>query len=154
MDANHISMLEEGLEHELPYGYDHVLGVDRYQLFHDFFDRYLKPGDKLPPVVLITFPRDSAENVSPGSEISVHFAPVIDVKTIYEGHALKIVRASDNKEIKGNWKSTRKDTKFNFIPDQPLSSNERYKVIITKKVKDKAGTSLSKEKVVQFKTGV
>jgi len=32
-------------------GYDKRLGVDRYQLVNDFFDRYLKVKDKLPPVV-------------------------------------------------------------------------------------------------------
>jgi hypothetical protein len=103
---------------------------------------------------MLTFPRDSADNVSPSSEISVHFAPVIDVKTISDSHGLKIVRASDNKEIKGNWKPSRKDTKFNFVSDQPLNSNENYKIIITRKVKDKAGNALAKEKIIQFRTGV
>ena len=152
LDANHISMLEEGLEHELPYGWDDVLGVDRYELFHDFFDRYLKPSAKLPPVVLITFPRDSAENVSPVSEISVHFAPVIDAETINEQQAIKVIRISDNKEVKGNWKATRKDTKFNFIPEQPLGGKQEYKIIISRKVKDKVGTPLAKQREIKFRT--
>ena len=154
LDVNHISMLEEGLEHELPYGYDHKMGADRYQLLHDFFDRYLKPNEKLPPVVLVTIPRDSAENVSPASEISVHFAPVIDETTINGNHALRILSIKDNKEVKGSWKATRNGTKFNFIPEKALNSNEKYKVIVTTKVRDKAGTAFAKEKVIQFSTGV
>jgi hypothetical protein len=153
LDVNHISMLEEGLEHELPYGWDNKLGVDRYQLLHDFFDRYLKPGDKLPPVVLMTTPRDSAENVSPASEIAVHFAPVINEKAISSDHALKVVRISDNKEVAGNWKATRKGTRFVFSPAQALNNNEKYRIIITRKVKDQTDTPLAKEKVVQFSTG-
>ena len=108
LDVNHISMLMEGLEHELPYGYDRKMGVDRYQLFHDFFDSYLKPDEKLPPVVLVIIPRDSAENVAPSTEISVHLAPVIDEKTILEDNGIRLVSLPDNKEVKGSWKSSRK----------------------------------------------
>ena len=65
LDVNYIPLFMQGLGHSLSYGYDKRLGVDRYQLVMDFFDRYLKVEDKLPPAVLLIAPRDSAEDVSP-----------------------------------------------------------------------------------------
>lgn len=153
LDVNHISMLMEGLEHELPYGYDRKLGIDRYQVFHDFFDRYLKPDEKLPPVVLIVIPRDSAENVSPASEISVQFAPLIDEKTVLDNQGIKLISLSDKSELSGSWKISRGGTKFTFIPEQVLNGNTEYKIVISDKIRDKAGTRLGRNKIVRFKTG-
>ena len=103
-DVNHVNLFMQGLGHSLSFGYDKRLGVDRYKLVLDFFDRYLKPEDKLPPVVLIAAPRDSAENVNPTAEISVQFAPVIDEKTVLNDNAVKVVKLNGNEEIKGSWK--------------------------------------------------
>jgi hypothetical protein len=153
LDVNHVSMLMEGLGHELPYGLDSRLGVDRYQLLHDFFDRYLKPGAKLPPVVLMTTPRDGAEDVALESRVSVHFAPIIDARTIQEKRGIRLVRLSDNTEVQGRWRSTRGGTRFVLVPEQPLTSNEDYRIVVTRDVKDKAGTPLAAQKEVQFKTG-
>ncbi|HOI55088.1 MAG TPA: Ig-like domain-containing protein [Phycisphaerae bacterium] len=153
LDVNHISMLMEGMGHDLASGYDRRLGVDRYQLVHDFFDRYLKPGAKLPPVVLMTTPRDGAENVPPGSEIVVHFAPVIDEQTIHEAGGITVVRASDDTEVKGRWRSTRKGTRFVFVPEQPLEAGTDYRIDVAQTVRDTAGTPLQSPRHVRFKTG-
>ena len=64
-----------GVEHGILHGFG---GREAF----GFFDRYLKPGAKLPPVVLMITPRDGAEKVAPASEISVHFAPIIDERTV------------------------------------------------------------------------
>ncbi len=151
LDVNHIFLPMEGLGHSLSYGYDKRLGVDRYQLVIDFFDRYLKTEEKLPPVVLLVTPRDSAENVSPSSEISVHFAPVIDEKSILEDQAIKVVSLKDNSDVAGKWNVSHGGTKFTFVPDQPLVNNEEYEISITKNVKDEAGVSLEDERAVKFK---
>jgi hypothetical protein len=58
LDCNYINLFMKGLGHEIPYGYDEELGVDRYRLMHDFFDKYLKVKDKLPPSVLLVSTRD------------------------------------------------------------------------------------------------
>jgi len=152
LDVNHVSMLMEGLGHELPYGSDGRLGVDRYQLVHDFFDRYLKPGAKLPPVVLMTTPRDGAEGVAPASEIAVHFAPVIDERTVQEKSGIRVIALSDNKEVKGTWRSTRKGTRFVFVPEQGLKANQDYQIVITREVRDRAGTALEAARTIRFKT--
>ena len=151
LDVNFIPLFMQGLGHSLSYGYDKRLGVDRYQLVIDFFDRYLKVEDKLPPSVLLITPRDSAENVSPSSAISVYFAPVIDEKTILENQGIRLVSLSDNSPVKGSWKTSHGGTKFTFVPEQTLKNSEQYKIIISAKVRDKAGTSLGKEKTVRFK---
>jgi hypothetical protein len=142
----------EGLGHSLSVGYDKRMGVDRYQLVNDFFDRYLKPESKLPPVVLIATPRDGAEGVSPSAEIWVQFAPVIDEKTILAGKAIKVVKLADNQEVKGSWTVSHGGTKFSFVPDQPLEKGKQYEVSVTKAVRDKAGTPLEAVKQVRFKT--
>ncbi|MEX1239941.1 MAG: Ig-like domain-containing protein [Cyclobacteriaceae bacterium] len=150
LGANHISLFMQGQGHELPYGYDKRMGVDRYQLVHDFFDRYLRIEDKLPPVVLAVSPYHDKENVSESSEISVQFAPVINEKTILEGNAVRIIRLKNNKDINGKWKVSHGGTKFTFTPASPLQNKGQYKILVTTKVKDKTGTKLEKEKSVTF----
>ena len=152
LDVNHVNLFMEGLGHSLSLGYDKRLGVDRYQLVNDFFDRYLKPEAKLPPVVLIATPRDGAENVSPSADIWVQFAPVIDEKTILAGKAIAVVKLGDNQEVKGSWKVSHGGTKFTFVPDQPLAKGGQYEVSVTKAVQDKVGTALEAVKQVRFKT--
>ena len=64
LDVNYINLFMQGLGHAVPYGYDERMGVDRYQLMADFFDRYLKVEDKLPPVVLVVSPCDNKDDVA------------------------------------------------------------------------------------------
>ena len=151
LDVNYIPLFMQGLGHSLSYGYDKRLGVDRYQLVIDFFDRYLKVEDKLPPSVLLIAPRDSSENVSPSSVISVYFAPVIDEKTILEKNGIRLVSLSDNTPVRGIWKTSHGGTKFTFVPEQALKNSERYKIIISTKIRDKTGIPLDKGKMVCFK---
>jgi hypothetical protein len=151
LDVNFIPLFMQGLGHSLAYGFDKRLGVDRYQLVIDFFDRYLKVEDKLPPSVLLVAPHDSAENVSPSSEISVYFAPVIDEKTILDNNGIRLVSLPDNVQVKGSWKVSHRGTRFTFIPEQFLKKAQQYKIIVSTKVRDRAGTPLDKEKTVSFK---
>jgi hypothetical protein len=151
LDCNYINLFMQGLGHEVPYGYDERMGVDRYQLMHDFFDRYLKVEEKLPPVVLVISPRDNKEDVSPATQIIIDFAPVIDDQSIIRGKGIRIIRTKNNHEVAGSWIVSHRGTKYTFIPEQALNMNELYRIIVTKKVKDKAGIHLDKEKIVQFK---
>ena len=149
LDANHISLFMQDQGHELPYGYDKRMGVDRYELVHDFFDRYLKVDQKLPPVVLAVSPHGQ-KNVLPGEHLYVHFAPVIDERTVLEKGGITITRLKDKKQVNGQWKVSHGGTRFTFLPDEPLQENERYEIAITSKIKDKAGTRLENKKTVQF----
>lgn len=151
LNVNHFNLMMRGLAHEYPHGYDEVLGIDRYRLVHDFFDRYLKVEEKLPPVVLLVSPRDQRQDVSPDETISVHFAPVIDEKSIIEEKGIKIINLNDNRSVSGKWKVTHGGTKFSFIPNEPLINNTSYRITVTRTVRDKAGTRLDKEKHIQFK---
>ena len=151
LNANYISLLMQGLGHEIPNGYDERMGVDRYLLSVDFFDRYLRVEEKLPPVVLVTSPINNKEGVSPDEKISVHFAPVIDEKTVIDNKGIRVISVKDNTEVEGSWNISNGGTKFNFTPAQPLKNSEEYKIIISPKIKDKAGIRMGKEKIVQFK---
>lgn len=152
LDVNHVNLFMESLGHGLSYGYDKRLGVDRYQLVIDFFDRYLKVDDKLPPVVLIATPRDGAEDVDATPEIWVQFAPVIDERTILSGNAIRVTRLSNGRSVKGTWNVSHGGTKFSFTPNQPLEASEQYEVLVTKDVQDKAGVALAEVKNVRFRT--
>jgi hypothetical protein len=151
LDVNYINLFMQGLGHEVPYGFDERMGVDRYQLVHDFFDRYLKVEEKLPPVVLVISPRDNKEEVSPDTEISIDLAPVIDSQNIIRDKGIMIVQTNNNKEVEGIWNVSHGGTKYTFIPANALNKNEHYSIIVTTKVKDKAGKHLDKEKIVHFR---
>jgi Bacterial Ig-like domain len=151
LDVNYINLFMQGLGHEVPYGYDDRMGVDRYQLMSDFFDRYLKVEDKLPPVVLIISPRDNKVDVSPTAEISIDLAPVIDAQSIIREKGIMIISTKDNHAIDGNWKVAHGGTRYIFKPEQTLIKNEQYSIIVTKKVKDIRGIHLDQEKTVHFK---
>ncbi len=151
LDANYVSLFMQGLGHEFPHAFDERMGVDRYQLVSDFFDRYLRVEDKLPPAVLVISPFNNKKDVSPSSVISVQFAPVIDEKTILEKKGIRIICTKNNKDVNGKWKVSHGGSKFTFTPAQSLQKNEEYKINITTQVKDKAGTKLGKEMIAQFK---
>lgn len=151
LDANHISLFMQGQGHELPYGYDETMGVDRYQLVHDFFDRYLRVQDKLPPVVLAVSPYNNKESVPVTAAISVQFAPVIDARTVVERNAITIANPKDNKQVKGSWKVSHGGTKFTFTPASPLAANQEYKIVVSNKVRDLRGIALQDEKSIVFK---
>ncbi len=152
-DANHLAIGMLGMGHELPYGFDEDWKVDRYLLVHEFFDQYLKVEEKLAPKVLVvTVPDKKGDS----DNISLHFAPVMDVKSVTDGNGVKIIRFQDNKQVSGKWEILRNGTFFNFTPDEKFSENENYRVVITTKVKNERGIGLKKEKVVEFtvaKTG-
>jgi hypothetical protein len=150
LDVNYINLFMQGLGHEVPYGYDERMGVDRYQLMHDFFDRYLKVEDKLPPVVLVVSPRDSKVGVSPSEQIIIDFAPVIDAESIINEKGIMIQRMKNNAEVEGIWKVSHGGTRYTLIPGQSLNKKEQYSINITTRVKDKRGIHLEREKTVHF----
>ena len=152
LDTNHVYLPMDDLGHSISVGYDQRLGVDRYQLVNDFFDRYLKVKDKLPPVVLIATPRDGATDVDPATTIRVQFAPVIDEKTIVGGRGIVITNVGENREVPGSWKVSHGGTMFSFVPAQPLAKGQQYEVSVTGEVKDKAGTALTAVRKVRFTT--
>jgi hypothetical protein len=151
LDVNYIEQWMKDLGHEFPHGYDDVMGVDRYKLFMDFFDHYLKIEDKLPPCVLLVYPHDKKEDVAANDQIYIHFAPVIDEKTVLENKAIRVVSLKDNKDVAGSWKASAHGTKFTFSASQPLNKNEQYKIVVTTRIKDKRGTAMDKESTYQFK---
>ncbi len=152
-NANHVALGMLGLGHELPYGRDEELGVDRYELVMSFFDRYLKVGEKLAPVVLFTTPRDQETDIEPSATISVQFAPVMDEASIVDGRGVKIIKSRDGSPVKGFWTSSRKGARFTFKPKEDFRAGEKYKVIVTTHVKNEAGTPLDEARIAEFTVG-
>lgn len=151
LDVNHVNLFMQGLGHHVPYGYDQRMGVDRYQLVHDFFDRYLKVEDKLPPVVLVIYPRNNEDRSPPGTDISIQFAPAIDERSITRDQGIMISRVVDNREIEGTWKASHGSTRFTFKPQEPFADKEKYRIVVTTKVRDKAGTHVAQEQETSFR---
>ncbi|MGD8239011.1 MAG: Ig-like domain-containing protein, partial [Armatimonadota bacterium] len=127
LDTNHVALFMLGLGHELPYGYDEALGIDRYELVHTFFDQYLKVEEKLAPVVLFTTPRDQQTGVEPSAAISIQFAPVMDEESIVDGRGVKILRG-DGSPVGGSWITSRQGTRFTFSPEEELREDEKCTV--------------------------
>jgi len=153
LDTNHVYLPMDDLGHSISVGFDRRLGVDRYRLVNDFFDRYLKVKEKLPPVVLIAWPRDGAENVAVTEPIWVQFAPVIDSATVVEGNGIQVFRLHEKPEaVAGTWTASHGGTKFTFVPAEPLLRGAQYEVSVTRAVKDRAGTALEESRTVRFKT--
>lgn len=150
LDANHIELFMQGLGHDLPYGYDEKLGVDRYKLMHAFFDRYLKVDEKLPPVALLIAPRDQRTDVAADDRLFVHFAPVIDPASVLEQKGVEVVQAGDRGPVRGSWKVSHGGTRFTFVPEKPLTPGAQYEIAVTSRVRDKAGTQLQEQKSVRF----
>jgi len=153
VDANHVGLGMLGLGHELPYGRDEKLGVDRYQLVMDFFDRYLKVEEKLGPVVLFTTPRDQETDVDASAAISIQFAPVMDETSIVDGQSVKITRSSDGSQVKGSWTSSRGNARYTFTPEKKLTAGEQYRLAVSTGVKNAAGTPLAETRVSKFTVG-
>jgi acetyl esterase/lipase len=152
LDINHVALFMRGLGHELPYGYDEKLGVDRYALVHEFFDQYLKAEKKLAPVVLFTTPRDQEMDVAPSETISIQFAPVMDEESIVDGRGVKII-CGDGSPVKGSWSKSRRGARFTFTPAEDFREGQKYKVIITAHVKNEAGTHLAEARIAEFTIG-
>jgi Bacterial Ig-like domain len=51
----------------------------------------------------------------------------------------------------GSWKASHGGTRYTFKPEKALNKNGQYSIIVTTKVKDKAGTPLDRKKIVQFR---
>jgi len=151
LDVNYINLFMQGLGHDVPYGYDERMGIDRYRLMHDFFDRYLKVEDKLPPVVLIISPHDEQVDVPATATIVIDFAPVIRSVDITAKNAIRIFRMKDNSGVEGTWKVSHGGTRYTFTPGQALFRNEMYSVLISTRVNNIAGTPLEMEKTIHFK---
>ena len=153
VDANHVALGMLGLGHELAHGRDEALGVDRYELVMNFFDRYLKVEENLAPVVLYMTPPDKVEDVAPSEPIVIQFAPVMDESSVVDGRGVKITRSSDSSSVEGSWSSSRGGARFTFTPKENLAAGEQVKVIVTTRVKNSAGTPLDEARIAEFTVG-
>jgi uncharacterized protein (TIGR02145 family) len=151
LDVNYINLFMQGLGHEMPYGYDERMGVDRYRLVHDFFDRYLRVEDKLPPALLIAFPHNNQDDVSPDSPIILDFAPIIEASGILQGKEIRVLSIPSRNEVSGTWKASHGGTRFTFTPEHTLEKDRSYMIVISGKLKDKHGTPMGQGITIKFR---
>ena len=148
--ANYVALGMLGLGHELAYGYDDSLGVDRYDLVMSFFDQYMKVEDKLAPVVLYTTPRDQQTDVSTSQTISIQFAPVMNEESVLD--KVKIISA-DGSPVEGSWSKLRQGARYEFTSKVEFTESGKYQIIIPASVENEVGTQLGEERIVEFIVG-
>ncbi|MFD1628767.1 alpha/beta hydrolase [Pseudopedobacter beijingensis] len=143
-DANWlgIPMLDKG--HDMAAGLQADLGYVREEAVEKFFSSYLEP--QLSPNILYIAPYNehNANPVKSNQPVIVHFSPQMDVLSVK--NAIKIIDVVTNKPVTGDWKVSRKNTYFEFIPaeSREFQKNKTYKVIVNKTAKSVHGTALGK----------
>jgi hypothetical protein len=139
LDANHLALKMVGMGHTFPSGFDREMNIDRYDVCHTFFDRYLKVNQNLPPAVLY---------VKADNEVTIHFAPVMNVESVAAG--VEIIRTADGKKVIGRWAASFKNTKFRFIPENVFITNQEYKIVVNTTVKNASNRGFDEQKVFEF----
>ncbi len=175
LNANHQAFWMVDRGHELPYGYNAERDFDMYDMWHAFFDAYMKPGTA-PKVMYINprdgktgvgslagyinsipetslLPADAYDFVSPTDPITVSFVPAMDAATIVTGGGIEVVKVSDGSPVAGSWTGIQKNSTFIFTPAGHLEENTAYRVTVTTNVKSDAGVNLDTAKVSEFTTG-
>ena len=141
-DLNYLAMGMEDLGHDLPRGPDPATGTDRYAIFHAFFDRYLKPRAKLPPVLLALSPPGPTDDAGANRPVSIHFAPQMNEATVRDG--VNVFLEGRAEALRGEWHVFRRGTYFTFIPENPFVAGKRYRVVLSPEVRDRHGIRLAK----------
>ena len=141
-DLNYLAMGMEDLGHDLPRGRDLATGADRYAIFHAFFDRYLKPEAKLPPVLLALSLTDPAHDAGPDRPVRIHFAPQMNEATVKDG--VKVFLEGRAEALRGGWHVSRRGTHFTFTPKDPFVAGKRYRVVLSPDIRDRHGVRLAK----------
>lgn len=139
LGVNHIALKMLGMGHTFPSGFDSEMNIDRYEVCHYFFDRYLKVKDNLSPAVLY---------VKAGNEIVIHFAPVMDAQSVIDG--VDIINAANGSKVEGRWVASFKNTRFTFIPENVLALDRKYKIVVNKTVKDVSNNSFDAQNVFEL----
>ena len=147
----HLAMGMIGLGHVYAYGYDAVLGFDRYKATGDFFDYYLMKDAQLAPKVIYSIPLDKepAFSMVEGDSISVKFTAPMDRLTIETG--IKITdQQQSGKETAGSWTSVAGDTQWIWNSSE-LQSSQYYQIQIATNVADKNGRYLENNSASSFR---
>ncbi|MFD1628766.1 Ig-like domain-containing protein [Pseudopedobacter beijingensis] len=136
-----IPMMDKG--HDMAAGFQPDLGYVREEVVEKFFSNYLEP--QLAPNVLYVAPYNGQSNeniVGYKQPVIAHFSPQMDVLTVQ--NAMKVIDVDTNTPIPGNWKASRKDTYFEFVPSSSaFQKGKSYKVTISTDAKSINGISLS-----------
>jgi hypothetical protein len=174
LDVNHQAFWMVDRAHELPYGYNAERGFDMYDMWHDFFDAYMKPGTP-PKVVYINpldgktgvgalagftssipepaeLPADAFDYVSPRDPITVSFMPEMDADSVING-GIEVVRDSDSEPVAGTWQGIHGNSTFIFTPDTHLQENTSYKIKVTSDCMSEDGVNLAQTRESVFTTG-
>ena len=117
LDIENVNFIMEGIGHDPPYGYDNVLGRDRYELFCTFFDYHLKPDMYEGPLVLYTTPHSESKEVSARIPVEIQFAGRIDEKSAIEGGGLQVLKLPEEVAVEGSWEIKNGHTRFIFVPE-------------------------------------
>jgi len=172
-DVNHIALWMEDLGHDRPFGMDKMSGRERHLLIRHVFDQNLYPFGKTDLEVLFTLPHDGARNValdgmtrfltedenlpedmhglSPYRPITVRFARSIQ-KDLPAENYLSLLEAETGEQVRGQWSSSLRNSRFEFITETPLNPNSLYQIIVHPSIPDADGLTMNEGVIHSFRT--
>lgn len=106
--------------------------------------------DLTPPQVVITAPRDQADNVNPATGIGISFSDVLDFDSVSEA-SLQILDPQ-GLPIAGTY--SQQNGIVNFMPHNPLQPFTRYRILVSANgVTDVMGNAIAETFTASFTTG-
>ncbi len=160
----------EELGHTYPgLGTDLATGINRYELFKEFFDNYLKPSATSPLKVFYVLPKENASEVdskgnsrtlvhdgllpssmfglSAYSPVTIRFLSEMSLSEIEE--KVKVYNQA-NEPVPGEWTAKMKNTLFVFTPSADLIKDETYRIVVPSGLKNLSGQDLQQDFIRTF----
>lgn len=171
LDKNHLGFWMEELGHTYPgLGTDLATGENRYTLFKNYFDFFLKATSADPLKVFYMYPKENAPEVdsrgmtrilanddilpkemlglTPYAPITVRFLSEVDL-AVFVQH-VKIYKKSSNSVVSGVWTPKTGRTTFEFTPDVDLVKGETYKIVVSGNLRNVHGQQMEFQVVREF----
>jgi hypothetical protein len=133
--VNHLALAMLEFGHTFPSGYDQTLNIDRYEVCHTFFDRYLKVKENPEPAVLYV--------KADSGVITVHFAPEMNAASVRNGVE---VLGADGRLVEGIWEASLQDTRYEFKPSAPALADEEWTIVVKRMAHDRSGRASGRER--------
>lgn len=170
-DINYLPFWMEDMGHTYPVGKDYATGENRYYLLRRFFDAQLKDEARLQVLYILpsngnseVFIDGSTSNLSPtvapppnmeglpmSSTITIRFTESVPSASV-NSRTVKITDFKTGTEINGEWKTSLKNTRHDFIPSKSLESKTQYQIKLLTTINNNKNKAIEREIVQYFTT--
>lgn len=174
-NLHHHALWMEELGHTFPMGVDGASGRNRTAMVVQFFDQHLHPRQQPDPLeVLALIPAEGNGTVGPdGSSrfilatddelppdmhglstdtpITLVFARKVDPATLGPDTA-SLRQRQTGTPVPGQWRPSLQNSRFQFLPDQPLRPATEYEILLSPGIRDEFGLTLADPVHRRFRT--